>query len=80
MAPPFLAYYAVTTSNVSLLLEMVRQCGLYGEVLQWDPIRVRILRMLIQFFLSTVYGDTLSVHKFLIQGFGLQGMHGLLLG
>jgi hypothetical protein len=34
MAPPFLAYYAVTTSNVSLLLETVRQCGLYRDVLQ----------------------------------------------
>jgi len=34
MAPPFLAYYAVSTSNLSLLLETVRQCGLYREVLQ----------------------------------------------
>ncbi|THU96981.1 hypothetical protein K435DRAFT_828762 [Dendrothele bispora CBS 962.96] len=32
MAPPFLAYYAVSTSNSSLLLETVRQCGLYREL------------------------------------------------
>lgn len=34
MAPPFLAYYAVRTNNVSLLQETVRQCDLYRELLQ----------------------------------------------
>jgi len=34
MAPPFLAYYAVSTSNSSLLREAVDQSGLYRQVLQ----------------------------------------------
>ena len=34
MAPPFLAYYAADTDNEDLLREVVRQCGLYREVLQ----------------------------------------------
>lgn len=34
MAPPFLAYYAVATGDVSLLQETVRQCGLYRQLLQ----------------------------------------------
>ncbi|KAK0200675.1 hypothetical protein DFS33DRAFT_1265762 [Desarmillaria ectypa] len=34
MAPPFIAYYAADTSNVSLLHESYKQCGLYREVLQ----------------------------------------------
>ncbi|KAF5343510.1 hypothetical protein D9756_011604 [Leucocoprinus leucothites] len=36
MAPPFLAYYAVHTSNLTLLQETVQQCGLYREALQPD--------------------------------------------
>lgn len=34
MAPPFLAYYAVHTSNLTLLQAAVEQCGLYRQVLQ----------------------------------------------
>jgi hypothetical protein len=34
MAPPFLAYYAVHTANLTLLQAAVEQCGLYREVLQ----------------------------------------------
>ncbi|KAE9408880.1 hypothetical protein BT96DRAFT_848938, partial [Gymnopus androsaceus JB14] len=34
MAPPFLAYYAVETSNAQLLQQTVEQCGLYRQVLQ----------------------------------------------
>ncbi|KAJ3932359.1 MAG: Six-hairpin glycosidase-like protein [Lentinula lateritia] len=34
MAPPFLAYYAVETSNSWLLQQTVEQCGLYREILQ----------------------------------------------
>jgi len=34
MAPPFLAYYAVYTSNFTLLNAIIEQCGLYREVLQ----------------------------------------------
>jgi len=34
MAPPFLAYYAVYTSNFTLLNATIEQCGLYREVLQ----------------------------------------------
>ena len=34
MAPPFLAYYAVSTNNTSLLNETVRQCGLYRQIMQ----------------------------------------------
>ncbi|KAF9446020.1 hypothetical protein P691DRAFT_795008 [Macrolepiota fuliginosa MF-IS2] len=34
MAPPFLAYYAVHTSNLTLLQATVEQCGLYRDVLQ----------------------------------------------
>jgi rhamnogalacturonyl hydrolase YesR len=33
MAPPFLAYYGVTTNDVSLARESVRQCELYHDVL-----------------------------------------------
>lgn len=33
MVPPFLAYYAVFTSDLDLLRESVKQCALYGEVL-----------------------------------------------
>lgn len=38
MGPPFLAYYAVYTNNVSLLRETTRQCGLYRELLQYSHI------------------------------------------
>lgn len=34
MAPPFLAYYAVATSNTSLLRLTIQQCGLYRQILQ----------------------------------------------
>ncbi|KAK0445631.1 uncharacterized protein EV420DRAFT_1648351 [Desarmillaria tabescens] len=34
MAPPFIAYYAADTLNVSLLHESYKQCGYYREVLQ----------------------------------------------
>ncbi|TAQ85422.1 hypothetical protein B7494_g6243 [Chlorociboria aeruginascens] len=34
MAPPFLAYYAVATSNTSLLQLTIDQCGLYRQILQ----------------------------------------------
>jgi len=34
MAPPFLAYYAVDTSNSTLLYEAVRQCSAYRQILQ----------------------------------------------
>ena len=34
MAPPFLAYYAVQTSNVTLMKQVVNQCSLYRQVLQ----------------------------------------------
>ncbi|KAI9740607.1 MAG: hypothetical protein M1834_005188 [Cirrosporium novae-zelandiae] len=34
MAPPFLAYYAVSTNDTELLKETVRQCSLYKQVLQ----------------------------------------------
>jgi rhamnogalacturonyl hydrolase YesR len=34
MAPPFLAYYALHTSNLTLLEESVEQCTLYRQVLQ----------------------------------------------
>jgi len=34
MAPPFLAYYAVYTSNFTLLHATIEQCGLYREALQ----------------------------------------------
>ncbi len=34
MAPPFIAYYAADTGNVSLLHEAYKQCGYYREVLQ----------------------------------------------
>ncbi|KAK0216337.1 hypothetical protein IW262DRAFT_1464871 [Armillaria fumosa] len=34
MAPPFIAYYAADTWNVSLLHEAYRQCGYYREVLK----------------------------------------------
>lgn len=34
MAPPFIAYYAADTWNVSLLHEAYKQCGHYREVLQ----------------------------------------------
>lgn len=33
MAPPFLAYYAVASNDVSLLKEAANQCKLYSEVL-----------------------------------------------
>ncbi|KAF5380742.1 hypothetical protein D9757_007120 [Collybiopsis confluens] len=36
MAPPFLAWYAVDTSNPQLLRQTVDQCGLYRKVLQKD--------------------------------------------
>lgn len=34
MAPPFLAYYAVHTSNLTLLQDTVEQCRLYRQILQ----------------------------------------------
>jgi len=34
MAPPFLAYYAVDSSNDTLLHETVNQCGYYRQILQ----------------------------------------------
>ncbi|KAL0065400.1 hypothetical protein AAF712_007609 [Marasmius tenuissimus] len=34
MAPPFLAYYAVSTNDLALLQQSVDQCGLYREVLR----------------------------------------------
>ncbi|TFK33972.1 Six-hairpin glycosidase-like protein [Crucibulum laeve] len=34
MAPPFLAYYAVATSDINLLRLTVTQCGLYRQVLR----------------------------------------------
>jgi hypothetical protein len=34
MSPPFLAYYAVSTNNATLLRMAVQQCGLYRNVLQ----------------------------------------------
>jgi hypothetical protein len=34
MAPPFLAYYAFHTGNLTLLEESVKQCALYRQVLQ----------------------------------------------
>ncbi|KAJ3980119.1 hypothetical protein F5890DRAFT_1568966 [Lentinula detonsa] len=34
MAPPFLAYYAVDTYNVSLMRSVVDQCGLYRQALK----------------------------------------------
>ncbi|KAF9019648.1 hypothetical protein BDZ89DRAFT_1072897, partial [Hymenopellis radicata] len=34
MSPPFLAYYAADTRNISLLEESYKQCGYYREVLQ----------------------------------------------
>ncbi|KAG5651508.1 hypothetical protein H0H81_008373 [Sphagnurus paluster] len=34
MVPPFLAYYAVDTWNETLLIESVKQCELYRQVLQ----------------------------------------------
>jgi rhamnogalacturonyl hydrolase YesR len=34
MAPPFLAYYAVATSNASLLSQVVQLCGKYRQVLR----------------------------------------------
>lgn len=34
MAPPFLAYYAVHTANLTLLQAAVEQCGLYRQILQ----------------------------------------------
>ncbi|KAK0189421.1 family 88 glycosyl hydrolase [Armillaria mellea] len=34
MAPPFIAYYAADTWNVSLLQEAYKQCGYYREVLK----------------------------------------------
>ncbi|KAG7441253.1 uncharacterized protein BT62DRAFT_956103 [Guyanagaster necrorhizus] len=34
MAPPFIAYYAADTFNISLLHESYKQCGYYREVLQ----------------------------------------------
>ncbi|KAF5376187.1 hypothetical protein D9757_009301 [Collybiopsis confluens] len=51
MAPPFLAYYAVDTSNTSLLQLAVDQCGLYRQVLQanlsssvpWDGVWEHII-------------------------------------
>ncbi|KAK1231616.1 hypothetical protein PQX77_005261 [Marasmius sp. AFHP31] len=33
MAPPFIAYYAVTTQNLALLQQSVDQCRLYREIL-----------------------------------------------
>ncbi|KAH6891845.1 hypothetical protein BKA70DRAFT_1536843 [Coprinopsis sp. MPI-PUGE-AT-0042] len=36
MAPPFLAYYAADTDDEALLMEVVRQCRLYRDVLQLD--------------------------------------------
>lgn len=36
MAPPFLAYYAADSDDEALLMEAVRQCRLYREVLQLD--------------------------------------------
>ncbi|KAF5346566.1 hypothetical protein D9758_013457 [Tetrapyrgos nigripes] len=37
MAPPFLAYYAIITSNTTLLQENVSQCSLYRDVLVTSP-------------------------------------------
>lgn len=34
MAPPFLAYYAASTSNLTLLKDVVTQCTLYRQILQ----------------------------------------------
>ncbi|KAF8996258.1 family 88 glycosyl hydrolase [Cyathus striatus] len=34
MAPPFLAYYAVDTKNLTLLDETVKQCSLYRQILR----------------------------------------------
>lgn len=34
MAPPFLAYYAVATTNATLLKFTIQQCGLYRQILQ----------------------------------------------
>lgn len=36
MAPPFLAYYAADTSNITLLREAVNQCQLYRDLLHLD--------------------------------------------
>ncbi|KAF2647644.1 Six-hairpin glycosidase [Lophiostoma macrostomum CBS 122681] len=36
MAPPFLAYYAISTSDVELLKEAANQCKLYSDILQTD--------------------------------------------
>ncbi|KAF8067977.1 hypothetical protein FPV67DRAFT_1167612 [Lyophyllum atratum] len=37
MAPPFLAYYAADTSNITLLRESVAQCKRYRDLLQVNP-------------------------------------------
>ncbi|KAK4691705.1 hypothetical protein P7C71_g5353, partial [Lecanoromycetidae sp. Uapishka_2] len=36
MAPPFLAYHAVATNDLSLMQQAIEQCLLYGEVLGQD--------------------------------------------
>ncbi|KAH0582129.1 hypothetical protein H2248_011782 [Termitomyces sp. 'cryptogamus'] len=36
MAPPFLAYYAVETRNITLLREAVYQCQAYRQILQYN--------------------------------------------
>ncbi|KAG6852986.1 hypothetical protein C0991_007702 [Blastosporella zonata] len=36
MAPPFLAYYAVDTSNITLLQEAVFQCQAYRQILHYN--------------------------------------------
>ncbi|KAG6852992.1 hypothetical protein C0991_007708, partial [Blastosporella zonata] len=36
MAPPFLAYYAVDTSNITLLQEAVFQCQAYQQILHYN--------------------------------------------
>lgn len=40
MAPPYIAYYAVATSNADLLREAVQQCGLYRQVLITSPLNL----------------------------------------
>ena len=36
MAPPFLAYYAISTNDVGLLKEAANQCKLYSDILKTD--------------------------------------------
>ncbi|KAJ3880260.1 Six-hairpin glycosidase-like protein [Lentinula edodes] len=58
MAPPFLAYYAVETSNPWLLQQTVEQCGLYREILQKNVSSMTSYKGLWEHIIGPVNQDT----------------------